>query len=314
MTKRKIFIGVMALASVAMLASCGLSSKGTNIDQDDTSENSNDNMKEFSVTFVSNGGSTIDSQIVKNGSKVVKPADPTRDGYVFGGWQYNGSSYDFNKSVSENLTLYAKWNTIPKTVKYEIGTPIINQWTDSIGMKWMRYSVPVKNIGTADLYLEDISVDFESEFGDLLQTESYVSSYPEYLKPGETGYYYDETFCDFDDTNVNVVPHVQVKKATGAIDRYEISDVSIKSDSIFGIKITGRVQNNTSEKGSLVIVAANLFDSEGLLICSCFTYLDNDLNPNSKVGFSISQFAYSKFKPSDVARYEIYSYPFKLNI
>ena len=31
---------------------------------------------------------------VKEGAKVAKPADPVREGYVFGGWLLNGEAYD----------------------------------------------------------------------------------------------------------------------------------------------------------------------------------------------------------------------------
>ena len=56
--------------------------------------------------------------VVKPGSKVTDiPADPQREGYVFGGWAYaydeNGKPllWDFNRPVGdENMTLWAVWN------------------------------------------------------------------------------------------------------------------------------------------------------------------------------------------------------------
>ena len=54
----------------------------------------------------------------------------------------------------------------------------------------------------------------------------------------------------------------------------------------------GRVENKTSKKGTLVYVAANLFDSNGILICNCFTILDNDLNVGDKIGFTCTPFAF----------------------
>jgi len=44
--------------------------------------------------------------------KLVKPADPTRDGYTFGGWYTDEvctQAYDFSTPVTADLTLYAKW-------------------------------------------------------------------------------------------------------------------------------------------------------------------------------------------------------------
>lgn len=51
-------------------------------------------------------------QKVLSGECVIKPADPIRDGYVFGGWFKDNEltvAYDFADEVMGNITLYAKW-------------------------------------------------------------------------------------------------------------------------------------------------------------------------------------------------------------
>ena len=40
----------------------------------------------FTVTFDTLGGSSVPSQMVERGSRVVQPNDPTRDGYEFKAW------------------------------------------------------------------------------------------------------------------------------------------------------------------------------------------------------------------------------------
>lgn len=40
----------------------------------------------YTVTFDTDGGSTVASVTVKRGDKLTKPADPTKTGYTFGGW------------------------------------------------------------------------------------------------------------------------------------------------------------------------------------------------------------------------------------
>ena len=275
------------------------------------------NVTKYIITFDSNGGSDISSLEIEKGQKAVKPTDPTKDGYTFGGWytsKYYFVEYNFNDTVTKDLTLYAKWNKIPKTVLYEIGTPTVDIWTNSIGSKWMKIAIPVTNTGTADLYMGSCTADIENESGSLLQTVSYINCYPDYIKPGETGYYYEETTCDFNNTNAKVVPHIEIEEATNDVIRYEISDVSINSDLYNGIKILGRVENKTSKKGSLVILSASLFNSNGNLICNCFTYLDNELKVNDKVGFTLTTYAYDDIKPEDVASYEIYAYPTQFNL
>lgn len=70
----------------------------------------------YTVDFNSKGGSNTDAQSVVYGGKVTKPADPTRTGYTFGGWfsdEAISTAWDFaNGTVSNNITLYAKWTRV----------------------------------------------------------------------------------------------------------------------------------------------------------------------------------------------------------
>lgn len=63
------------------------------------------------VSFETGEGSKVDFQTTADG-KLVKPADPTRDGYTFGGWFTDETctqAYDFSTPVTADMTLYAKW-------------------------------------------------------------------------------------------------------------------------------------------------------------------------------------------------------------
>lgn len=63
------------------------------------------------VSFETGEGSKVDFQTTADG-KLVKPADPTCDGYTFGGWYTDEActqAYDFSTPVTADLTLYAKW-------------------------------------------------------------------------------------------------------------------------------------------------------------------------------------------------------------
>lgn len=70
-------------------------------------------VKKFKVTFNSNEGTKVAEQEIDKDGKATKPADPTRKGYTFKGWYTdNGvfvNEFDFTKPVTENVTLYAKW-------------------------------------------------------------------------------------------------------------------------------------------------------------------------------------------------------------
>ena len=70
-------------------------------------------VESWTVSFNSNGGSACDTKFVATADgKLVKPADPTREGYTFGGWYTDEActqAYDFGTPVAADLTLYAKW-------------------------------------------------------------------------------------------------------------------------------------------------------------------------------------------------------------
>jgi len=73
----------------------------------------NKEKQEFTVTFeTGDGGSTVSSQKVKEGEKVIKPADPTKADETFSGWfsePFLLKEWDFDLPVAADLTLYAKW-------------------------------------------------------------------------------------------------------------------------------------------------------------------------------------------------------------
>ena len=77
--------------------------------------------KEYTVIFNSDGGSNVSNQIVKSGSTVSQPANPTKDGYTFLGWYSNGSKWNFATPITGDVTLTAKWekiNTAPECTNH----------------------------------------------------------------------------------------------------------------------------------------------------------------------------------------------------
>jgi uncharacterized repeat protein (TIGR02543 family) len=66
-------------------------------------------MRNYTVTFDSEGGSAIEEVSVEKGGKVERPADPTKEGYIFAGWLKDGVLYDFETKVVGDITLKANW-------------------------------------------------------------------------------------------------------------------------------------------------------------------------------------------------------------
>ena len=86
--------------------------------------------KEYTVNFDTDGGNTIASVKVYENEKVLKPNNPTRDGYIFVKWQCDGEDYSFNTEVNKNITLVAIWK---KEAKVESVTLSENEKELTIG-------------------------------------------------------------------------------------------------------------------------------------------------------------------------------------
>ena len=75
----------------------------------------------YTVTFDVQGGSAILPLKVEQGKTIAKPANPTKNGFTFGGW-YKESAYTTpwnfaTDTVTADITLYAKWTPVaPATV------------------------------------------------------------------------------------------------------------------------------------------------------------------------------------------------------
>ena len=70
----------------------------------------------YTVTFnVGDHGTAPAPQKVENGGKATKPENPTAKGWRFDGWYTDErytAGYDFDKAVTANTTLYAKWTQL----------------------------------------------------------------------------------------------------------------------------------------------------------------------------------------------------------
>lgn len=69
-------------------------------------------LDEHTLTFETNGGSTINPVTVRHGNAVARPADPTKDKYTFIGWYADPEfteEYDFATVLEADKTIYAKF-------------------------------------------------------------------------------------------------------------------------------------------------------------------------------------------------------------
>ena len=81
-------------------------------------------INQYTITFDTNGGSEIASITQDYGTKIIAPADPTRKGYTFKGWDKEIPE----TMPAENITITARWKDTEKpTGEIIIGT---NKWNE----------------------------------------------------------------------------------------------------------------------------------------------------------------------------------------
>ena len=80
-------------------------------------------IKEYTMSFNSNGGSEVSDITVAYETTIYAPENPTKDSYVFGGWYLDEGLtdyYSFPTTMIEDITLYAKWEILEYTINYYI--------------------------------------------------------------------------------------------------------------------------------------------------------------------------------------------------
>ncbi len=77
---------------------------------------------EYTVTFDSDGGSEVDSQTIQKGDKVALPQTPIKEGWELLGWYVGDEKWSFiGYTVTEDITLTAKWGPVEYNINYYIG-------------------------------------------------------------------------------------------------------------------------------------------------------------------------------------------------
>ena len=145
-------------------------------------------INQYTITFDTNGGSEIAPITQDYGTKITAPADPTRKGYTFKGWDKEIPE----TMPAENITITARWKDTEKpTGEIIIGT---NKWNeflnkltfgiffkdtqevtinavDNSGVVFVSYLVTDKELSEAELnslvfraYEEPFSIDPNGEY------------------------------------------------------------------------------------------------------------------------------------------------------
>ncbi len=161
----------------------------------------------YEVTFNTNGGTEVESQIVEEDSLATEPVDVgTKEGHSFDGW-----NYDFSKPITQNTNLIAEWtpNKYTLTIVYnngqedlvltkDYGAEIIGVVTpEKTGYSFAGWDnnipskMPAKNLTVEAVWrINEYTLTFCLNNGqdDLEIKQNYNTEIPEIATPSKIGY------------------------------------------------------------------------------------------------------------------------------
>lgn len=84
----------------------------------------------YTVTFNTDGGSVIEKIRIKKGENLTLPSEPSKEGYIFGGFIYNNKIATNYTKVNSNMELKVRW--IPKDKEVITISYIVNNSTITV--------------------------------------------------------------------------------------------------------------------------------------------------------------------------------------
>ena len=138
----------------------------------------------YIVSFDSDGGTTVEKQIIKKGERVIEPTVPTKENHSFSYWELNGKKYNFNDQVSSDIILKAKWKNIWEVSnstfkKYSSGFLSMGSCYTEESVKANNYKV-AKNVNIGDRIV--CHVEYETNSSNTIKEFQYTLNYGSGLK------------------------------------------------------------------------------------------------------------------------------------
>ncbi len=186
----------------------------------------------YTVTFDSNGGSSVTSQTIESGKKATEPAEPDRYGFIFEGW-YNGEdAFNFNTAITSDITLTAKWTEIVVTPTFTVTIPA----KVTLGDEPVRVEVTeMMNVNTLHVSIEGEGGKFELKSG--------TNTLP-YTITGKQHFNSTNTDSEWDISNGETVLKIDDPSDTGNPNYIELKFNKPDSEPEYAGKYTGTVTFN----------------------------------------------------------------------
>lgn len=261
--------------------------------------------KEHTLTLYDNDGTTVLHTIkVEEGKAPQRPADPTKEGYVFAGWFLTPTSskaFDFTAVMTEDAKAYAQWKMADfQDDRDWVLSGSVNGWGSSLDGYHLTKKAGSGNVYelTLDLYvddefqltvlLEDGSLSYSSEGA--RAASSHVVAGTEYMEAaGGLGTYknihmiqdgnYTLSLVTDPETDNNELTIIRNGDPTGPATEHEVAHYAIK-----GSKVTGWADStdakylmNKGADGKFVLVIELYANDEFMFVG--YEMVDEALSP-----------------------------------
>lgn len=185
----------------------------------------------FTVTFVNYDGAVLKTETVESGKSATAPADPTRTGYAFAGWDV---AFD---NITGDLTVTATY-----TLNVTAPTVVVHDVVANVGDTTVDVVIAIAN----NPGIGSMKFDVTSVAGLTLKSFKAGSSFAGIVGPPKdaSGAYKSQTFNWASASNVTA-------DATFVTLTFEIAD-TITTDTAFDISVTLDAGNIFNVEGSLV--------------------------------------------------------------
>lgn len=215
-------------------------------------------------------------------------------------------------SVPESSETTAPSETEPEesTEIFRVAAQRCEPYWNLSGELWAQVIVEVANTGTTPLRLENAPYRISDAEGKIVASDKAISAYPQVIAPGETGYYYVETYLDTlsqEGLTLDFTPAAAPCQTQPA--RFAAEETTLSDSRYGGLELVGTLRNETEADAVRYCVAALLFDSENELI-GLFSDLPEQTIPAGGTQHVelASYMLPDTLKAADVARCEVLAY------
>lgn len=268
------------------------------------------NINQYTISFDTDGGSAVSPITQDYGSTVVKPLDPTKEGYTFAGWEPEIP----DTIPSSNITIKAKWSVNKYTITFDTDggsevLPIIQDYGSTViapisptkvGYSFIGWDNPIPStMPSSDKLIKALwkinkyTITFDTNGGSVIEpiTQDYGSTIVKPLDPTRSGY----TFVGWDLSIPDTMPSY---------------DMTIKAKWLDSEKPSGEIKVATNSwKTLLNSITFGLFFKDSQTV-SINAY-DNS-NEEVKIEYLLSNGLLS-LNELDNQTFNLYTRPFSIN-